>query len=110
MYRAALVALVALVALPLGIACSPDTPQAYPSYQECFDDRVLVLMDPVEEGIVTCCLDHEINGVAPSCGADQNACVSFLTNNLFPASADTTQVRNACIEYENLLLNPPPEE
>ncbi|MBX3161994.1 MAG: hypothetical protein KF773_38890 [Deltaproteobacteria bacterium] len=97
----------ALVALS---ACSPDTPQAYPSYQDCFDDHALVKQDPVVDSIVTCCLDHEIAGVVPVCKDTQADCINYLTANLFQTSADTVQVRDACTLYINKLTMPPSDE
>jgi hypothetical protein len=87
-----------LAALPFGCK-SDDGPEAYPTYQECFDDHTLTEMLPIEEAIVVCCLEHPIANVSPACGATKADCINYLTANLKQTSAGVGEVMNACQTY-----------
>lgn len=83
------------------VACSADDgPRAYPTYQECFEDRLEVEKKPVEETIVLCCLEHPIDGASPACGATAPDCINYLTANLKQTSAGVDEVARACMTYE----------
>ncbi|MBL0215343.1 MAG: hypothetical protein IPQ07_15835 [Myxococcales bacterium] len=81
------------------VGCKDDPPEAYPTYQECFDDHTTHEMLPVMEAIVICCLEHPIAGVAPVCGDTKPDCINYLTNNLNQTSASTIEVMDACADY-----------
>lgn len=82
------------------VGCGGDSaPEAYPTYQECFDDHVMKESLPVKESIVICCLEHPINGVVPACGAIKADCINYLTANLNQTSASTVEVSDACADY-----------
>lgn len=81
------------------VGCKDDPEEAYPTYQECFDDHVTHEMLPIQEAIVVCCLDHPINGTKVVCGDTKPDCITYLTNNLNQTSASTVDVMDACGEY-----------
>lgn len=81
------------------VGCKDDGEEAYPTYQECFDDHTMHEMLPVQEAIVVCCLDHPINGTKIVCGETKPDCINYLTSNLSQTSASTIDVMDACGEY-----------
>lgn len=81
------------------VGCKDDAPEAYATYQECFDDHVEAEMLPVKEAIVICCLEHPIDGHVMACGADKPTCINYLTASLNQTSASTTDVMDACADY-----------
>jgi hypothetical protein len=94
-----------LATLMLGfVGCGEDEPEAFPSYQECFDEfhdfgRGL----SVPDSIIECCLSHPINGAMPACGANQPDCINYLTNNLKQTDASTVEVMETCGVYADQL-------
>jgi hypothetical protein len=87
--------------------CKNDEgPEAYPTYQECFDDHTEVEKLPIEEAIVVCCLEHPIDGMVPACGATKPDCINYLTINLKQTSAGVVEVMNACTTYEAMKEDP----
>ncbi len=90
-------------------ACSDPAPEAYPTYQECFDDHTEVEKLPVMEAIVVCCIDHPIAGTKPACGLTKPDCINYLTANLDQTSASTVEVMDSCAEYITQMKNPPTE-
>ena len=95
---------VTLVSWLLGsllVACTNDEgPRAYATYQECFDDQTETQKKPVEDAIVTCCLEHPIDGQSPACGDATPDCINYLTINLKQTSAGVDEMANACMTYE----------
>ncbi len=89
-----------LFSLPV-FACGDDGggEEAYPTFQECFDDHHDVESLPVGESIVICCLEHPIAGVTEVCGATATTCETYLAANLDTASATSTEVTAACADY-----------
>jgi len=83
----------------LALGCGEDGPKEFPSYQECFDELTLDDGRMKIDAIVACCLEHPINGTAPSCGADQSECINYLTVNLAQTDADITVQTEACTAY-----------
>ncbi len=81
------------------IGCKDDPPEAYPTYQGCFDDHVMHESLPVKEAIVVCCLEHPIDGQVMACGGDKPTCINYLTASLNQTSASTTDVMEACADY-----------
>jgi hypothetical protein len=81
------------------VGCKDDPIEAYPTYQECFDDHTMKEMLPTKEAIVVCCLEHPINGISPACGDIKADCINYLTINLNQTSASTTDVMDACADY-----------
>ena len=87
-------------AFALLVGCGSDQVTAYPDFQSCFDDvthkdATLTKVD----AIVTCCLDHTINGKSPACPDTTPDCINFLTNNLAQTSASTVEVMDGCQAY-----------
>jgi hypothetical protein len=92
------------LALPLALAsCSKDEPtdnEPFDSLQACYDehhggDEHL----PIQEAIVTCCLDHPIAGMqAPTCFDTQTDCVTHVRPALDPSILDA-DVSAACMTY-----------
>jgi len=81
-------------------ACGGDNgAEAYPTYQECFDDHTTVESLPVAQAITVCCLEHPINGVMPACGATAADCMTYLAANLSSTSATADQITAACNDY-----------
>ncbi|MGE0545753.1 MAG: hypothetical protein AB7O24_26840 [Kofleriaceae bacterium] len=94
--------LASLVCAQLG--CNGDEgAEAFPTYQECFDDHTEEENLPVKEAIIVCCLEHPIGGTTMVCGGAKADCVNYLTNNLKQTSASVTDVMDACDEYVNQL-------
>jgi hypothetical protein len=76
-----------------------DEEEAYPTYQECFDDHHTNESLSVHDSIVVCCLEHPINGVKEVCGATAADCTAYLGTNLSATSATSTDVMTACTDY-----------
>lgn len=88
------------IVLVLLVACGGSDPKKYASYQECFDDKTEKQNKTAVEGIVECCLDHEIGGAKPPlCGADQPECINYLTANVSQNDADITVKTDGCAAY-----------
>ena len=103
MHRIALLATLVL-GFGVGVGCGEDGPEAFDTYQDCFDKfddfgRGL----PPQESILECCLLHPIDGLMPACGADKPECINYLTANLNQTSAPFTDVQMACETYANQL-------
>lgn len=85
-------------------ACSDDKTGAdadpFDTLQACYDehhggDEHL----PIQEAIVTCCLDHPIAGMAaPTCLDNKEACVTHVRAGL-DASILSTDIDAACTTY-----------
>ncbi len=89
-----------VLCMPAATGCGEDGPEAFPTYQECFDDRAVDNAVPVKEAIVVCCTDHAIAGVKPVCMGTRADCINYLTaGNLDQTSASTTDVQEACDDY-----------
>jgi hypothetical protein len=89
-----------LACAPVSFGCKDDADnEAYPTYQECFDDHTESEMLPVKEAIVVCCLEHPIDGVKPVCKTTAPDCINYLTDNLKQTSASTVEVAEACDDY-----------
>ena len=91
--------LAALAALAT-FGCSSDDVSAYDTYQDCFDDQTRE--DPAIDKILVCCLDTQIDGARPACGATAPDCINYLTNNLSQFDASTVEVQDACDQYEDM--------
>lgn len=86
--------------LVLLVACGGGDAKQYTTYQECFDDKTEKEDKTAVEGIVQCCLDHEIGGAKPPlCGADQAECINYLTANVSQTDADITVKMEGCTAY-----------
>jgi hypothetical protein len=83
----------------LGSACGDDPPEAFPTYQACFDSRTMDAAQLVPDAIVMCCLDHPIDGMTSACGTTTPDCINYLTVNLNQTSASTTEKMDACAAY-----------
>ncbi len=81
------------------VGCKDAPPEAYATYQECFDDHVMKESLPVKEAIVVCCLEHPIDGHLMACGVNKPDCINYLTASLNQTSASTTDVMEACADY-----------
>lgn len=90
----------ALLALLLITACKEDGEEAYETLQDCYIDHIEGEMLPNVEALVVCCLDHPIMGVNPSCGDTAPDCINLLTNEIEQTDASTTDISDACAEYE----------
>ena len=89
-----------LVVVLLVAGCGGSDPKKYTTYQECFDDKTEKDMKTAIEGIVQCCLDHEIGGAKPPlCGNDQAECINYLTANVSQTDADITVKTDGCAAY-----------
>jgi len=106
----ALAALAVLVALFAG--CGDDGPDTdpFPTFQQCFDQHTEREMEPVIDAILSCCLDHPIDGMRPACGDDRPACINYLTANLAQTDASTVEVMDACQAYQDMKNMPRPSE
>lgn len=102
--RISTILLASFLAFPLALgACSNDSPPAdndpFDTLQDCYDehhsgDETL----PIQEAIVTCCLDHPIGGVkAPTCPGVQTDCVTYVHTAL-PSILDA-DINAACMTY-----------
>lgn len=95
------VVVTSLFALPLvlaGCGDDPDEEEAFATLQACYDDHHEGDEGlPIQEAIVTCCLEHPIAGQAPSCGDTSAACVTHVTAELDGIQA--ADVQAACDEY-----------
>lgn len=83
-------------------ACGDDggDSESFDTFQDCFDDHHVEESLPTKEAIVICCLDHPIAGVTEVCGATAATCETYLGTNLDTASATSTEVTEACTDYE----------
>lgn len=91
-----------LLSLSMFAACGSDDgedAEAFPTFQECFDDHHNVEQLSVNNAIVVCCIDHPINGTKLVCGADAAACKTYLGTNLTSTSATPAEVDAACADY-----------
>ena len=96
------VAATVLSSVVLFAACGSDDEgegEAFPTFQECFDDHHNAEALSVNNSIVVCCIDHPINGVKLVCGADATACKTYLGTNLSSSSATDAEVDAACADY-----------
>ena len=85
------------LALQLVFACHHDH-DGYSTLQECYDEHHDVEALPVHDSIVVCCLDHPIDGVAPSCLNTQADCVSHVDAEL-DLSVSLADIQAACTDY-----------
>lgn len=106
--RALLIA--AAACLSLTAACGDDPPEAFATYQACFDKFAPPFGTlPAVETIVKCCLDHPIAGARPACGATAPDCINYLTNELSQTSAGIPEKQEACDTYIAEQTQPRPE-
>lgn len=97
-----------LLVLVLVSACKDDPVQGFDTYQACFDDHTTGgEMLPTIEAIVSCCLEHPINGVSPACKDTVPSCINFLTDNLNQTDASTVDEMDACQMYVDQMAMPP---
>lgn len=82
-------------------ACGSDNPgpEAFATFQACFDAHHTEESLPTQESIVVCCLEHPIAGVTQVCGADAAACMTYLATNLSTSSATSAEVTASCTDY-----------
>ncbi|MDX2090746.1 MAG: hypothetical protein SFX73_23005 [Kofleriaceae bacterium] len=94
-----------LATLVLGfVSCGDEEPEAFPTYQACFDEFWDTGMGlPVRDTILECCLSHPIDGVTPACGPTAPDCINYLTANLSQTSASTVEVMETCAIYADQL-------
>ena len=88
-----------VVMVILASACGEDPPEAFPTYQACFDSRTMEAAQLVPDAIVMCCLDHPIAGMTSSCGATTPDCINYLTTALNQTSASTIEKMDGCAAY-----------
>jgi hypothetical protein len=89
---------IALLVICGGVAaCHDHEHDGYSNYQACYDEHTGAESLPVQDAIIVCCLDHEIDGVMPACGATAADCSAYLTNNLLGPTP--TEISAACDEY-----------
>ncbi|MDB4960651.1 MAG: hypothetical protein JWP01_650 [Myxococcales bacterium] len=89
-----------VVSLSWFAACGGDDgAAAYPTYQECFDERVEGEGLVVTKAIVLCCLENPIAGTAPACGDAAPDCINYLTANLNQTDATPAEVMESCADY-----------
>ena len=96
------IAAMVLSSMAMFAACGGDDgedAEAFPTFQECFDDHHNVESLSVNNAIVVCCIDHPINGQTLVCGADAAACKTYLGTNLSTTSATADEVDAACTDY-----------
>ena len=79
------------------LACGHED-HGYETFQACFDEHTDVESLPVEEAIVVCALDHEIDGETLEL-ASAAECEAYLGTNLAPGDATTAQITAACADY-----------
>ena len=89
----------AVVAVLLCFACHDHDHEGFANFQACFDVHTMEESLPFQQAVVVCCVDHEINGVKPACGATAADCVAYLGANL-TSTATATEIMAACTEYE----------
>lgn len=103
--RIATALLAAAFALPLLVtACSDNNTNQqdadpFATLQDCFDEHHNTESLSVHDAIITCCIDHPIAGVHPSCGMTQPDCVTHVTANLSASSASSSDISTACTDY-----------
>jgi hypothetical protein len=90
-----------LATVVLGLAaCSEEAAKTYPSYQQCFDDKVDRMMKMKTDAIVECCIDHKLGDKEPPhCGNDESECINYLTGNLDSIDAEITVQMQGCAAY-----------
>lgn len=94
----------------LAAACSDDPPEAFPTYQECFDSRTMEAAQLIPDALVQCCLDHPIGGLTSACGETTPDCINYLTTNLNQTSASTIEKMDACASYVQKKNQQTPDE
>ncbi len=74
---------------------------AYPTYEDCFTDHHVTEGFDVQQAIVICCIDHPIGNAAMNtvCGNTSQTCVTYVTANLMPSDAMSTDISTACDTY-----------
>jgi hypothetical protein len=90
--------LIVLLLLVL-VGCGDDPPEAFDTYQLCFNKVNESNGQRVLDSIVECCIEHPIAGVAPVCKDTVADCINYLTANLNQMDASTVDVMNACAAY-----------
>jgi len=92
------------LALPLALgACSDDKKEdndPFATLQDCYDEHHGGAEHfPIQEAIVTCCLDHPIAGMkAPTCLDNPTDCVTHVRMEL-DASILEADIDAACMTY-----------
>ena len=91
--------------VPLVAGCSSSSPTTdndpYPTFEACFNDHHNVESFPTGQAIEICCLDHPIGNQPMDvvCGATVQDCTTYVTANLMPADATSTDIMAACADY-----------
>ena len=85
------------VSLTMVAACGHDH-DGYATLQDCYDEHTMVEALPIRESIIVCCLDHPIDGEAPSCGDTEADCVDHVDAELDP-SISLGEIEAACTDY-----------
>ena len=92
------------LALPLTLTACSDSKEVdddpFENLQACYDDHHSGGEHlPIQQAIVTCCLDHPIAGMqAPTCLDTQTDCVTHVRPALDPSILDA-DVNAACATY-----------
>lgn len=89
----------AMVILGSAACGGDDPPEAFPTYQACFDNRTMEAAVLVPDAIVECCLDHPIGGLTFACGTTTPDCINYLTINLNQTSASEIEKMDSCAAY-----------
>jgi len=94
--------LVACLAIAIP-GCSNNNPaedaDAFDTLQACFDEHHVTEGLSTQKALVTCCLDHPINGqAAPTCLNNQADCVTHVRG-LIDASVVDADITAACMIY-----------
>jgi hypothetical protein len=97
--------LASVLSLPFVLAaCSSgddgdDDAEAFATLQDCFDEHHNEEALTVPHAITTCCLDHPIAGMHPSCGTTVDDCETHVGTNLDASSATSEDISAACTDY-----------
>lgn len=89
----------ALFALLFVIGCGGEDEEAYATLDDCFVDHTQEESLPVVEALIVCCLEHPIDGEAPSCGATVAECEDHVGSEIGVDEASDAEVTEACEGY-----------
>jgi hypothetical protein len=104
---------IALIAISLALtvtACSSNSPadnEPFETLQDCYDDHHSGGDHlPIQEAIVTCCLDHPIARMkAPTCPKVPEDCKNQVRTALPDPSILDADITAACMTYINALTH-----
>jgi hypothetical protein len=92
--------LVALLFAVVGCGGGDGEEEAYDTLDDCFVDHTQGDEGlPVVEALIVCCLEHPIDGVAPSCGATVEECEDHVGSEISVDEASDREVAEACEGY-----------